>query len=408
MLSLRYSLALFYSFEFEQNVRNTTCLVYPVYPIRRQDEGEFFHFLFKSNIEMNSKTIVRQVAGIDVAQNELVVSLGRRYDDFNLDLYANKVFANNEKGFEAFISWVRKLTQQTTDVIFVMEATGVYHEKFAYFLHGKGFKVSIVLPNKISNYQRTLEVKTITDKTSAAAIARFGLERNLDGWNPPKKIYRRMRQLTREREQIVEERTMVKNQLHAEESEAFPNKATVKRLKEKIKLLDKHEKQVKKELAELIKQDQSVKENIELICSIPGIGMTTAATVLAETNGFELIRNRKQLTSYAGMDVKEKESGTSVRGKAKISKRGNKYLRKALHMPTFCVIKNNERFKAIYQRLVSKHGIKMKAAVAVQRKVLELIYTLYKTGNKYDPEYFKSDQAVKTDQMDTLKKSERS
>lgn len=393
MLSLRYGLTLFCSFEFEQNVRNTTGLVYPEYPIRRQNEGEFFTFYLKTNIVVDNKRIVRQVAGIDVAQNELVVSLGRLYDDFSLELYANKIFANNEKGFEDFLSWVGKLTQHTVGVLSVMEATGIYHEKLAYFLHEKGRQVSIVLPNKISNYQRTLDVKTITDKTSAAAITRFGLERNPDGWNPPKKIYQRMRQLTRERDQIVEERTMVKNQLHAEESEAFPSKTTLKRMKEKIKLLDKHERQIREELAEIIRQDQSVKEKVELICSIPGVGVITATTVLAETNGFELIRNRKQLTSYAGLDVKEKESGTSVKGKAKISKRGNKHLRKAMHMPALTAIRHNERFKAIFNRLVSKHGIKMKAAVAVQRKVLELVFTLYKTGKRFDEHYFKSQEA---------------
>ncbi len=103
----------------------------------------------------------------------------------------------------------------------------------------------------------------------------------------------------------------------------------------------------------------------------------TAATVLAETNGFELIRNKRQLTSYAGLDVKEKQSGTSVKGKPRISKKGNKYLRKAMHLPALAAIRNDERFKAIFVRLVSKHGIKMKAAVAVQRKLLEMIFILF-------------------------------
>jgi transposase len=110
---------------------------------------------------------------------------------------------------------------------------------------------------------------------------------------------------------------------------------------------------------------------------------------LAETNGFELIRNKRQLTSYAGFDVKEKQSGTSVRGKARISKRGNRYLRKAMHLPALTAIKHSDRFKAIFLRLVSKHGIKMKAAVAVQRKLLEMIYTIYKTKTLYNEDYLK-------------------
>src|SRR5919197_2623710 len=105
------------------------------------------------------KKIVKQVAGIDVAQKELVVSLGRMYDDWSPELYAHKAFANTEAGFIALIIWVKNQTQQDVAVRFVMEATGVYHESLAYFLTDKSFEVSIVLPNKISNYFRTLEVK---------------------------------------------------------------------------------------------------------------------------------------------------------------------------------------------------------------------------------------------------------
>src|SRR6185436_16002358 len=103
-----------------------------------------------------------------------------------------------------------------------------------------------------------------------------------------------------------------------------------------------------------------------------------------ETNGFDLIRNKRQLASYAGFDVKEKESGTSVKSIPKISKRGNKYLRKAMHLPALAAIRHDERFKAVFVRLMSKHDIKMKAAVAVQRKLLELMYTLFKKQIAYD------------------------
>ena len=121
--------------------------------------------------------------------------------------------------------------------------------------------------------------------------------------------------------------------------------------------------------------------------TLPGVGLLTAAIVLAETNGFELIRNKKQLTSYAGLDVREKQSGTSVKGKPRISKKGNKHLRKAMHLPALAAIRCDERYKTIFTRLVSKHGIKMKATVAIQRKLLELIFTLFKSTQPYDKNY---------------------
>ena len=138
-----------------------------------------------------------------------------------------------------------------------------------------------------------------------------------------------------------------------------------------------------------------------LLCSLPGIGLLTAATILGETNGFDLIRNKRQLASYAGLDVKEKQSGTSVKGKPRISKKGNRYLRKAMHLPALTAIRHDERFKAIFARIVSKHGIKMKAAVAIQRKLLEMAYTLYKKQEKYNHEYLtKSEGKIAIEMQD--------
>jgi len=339
------------------------------------------------------KKIVKQVLGIDVAQKELVVCLGRMYEDWTPELYSHGTFANSKKGFDAMVKWAKKLTIEATPVRYLMEATGVYHESLAYYLEGKGYEISVVLPNKISNYFRTLEVKTITDKTASEAIARFGLERKLDTWKRPKQIFKSLKQLTRERDQIIETRTSAKNQLHAEMVEAFPNPSSLHRIKAHIKFLDKQVTEILKEITELVKQDVQVNESIELICSIPGVGRLTAATVLAETNGFELIRNKRQLTSYAGLDVREKQSGTSIKGKARISKKGNRHLRKAMHLPALAAIRHEKKFKAVFVRLVSKHGIKMKAAVAVQRKLLEIIYTVYSKNTTYDKNYLNQNEA---------------
>ena len=175
--------------------------------------------------------------GVDVAQKELVVTLGRMVEDLSINLYGHKVFKNNEKGFLALLEWVKKLTNDKKKVRFVMEATGVYHQKFAYFLDEKQYEVCVVLPNKISNYMHTLDNKTITDKTCSEAIAQFGLERKLDLWHRPRTIYKNLQQLTRERDQIVFERSMVKNHLHAEQSEAEPNQSSILRITTRIKFL---------------------------------------------------------------------------------------------------------------------------------------------------------------------------
>lgn len=333
------------------------------------------------------RKVVKQVAGIDVAQKELVVTLGRMLDDFSIELFSYKVFKNNDSGVKLLVDWVNKLTDYEVPVRYVMEATGVYHQKFAYYLVDNGCEISIVLPNKISNYIRTLELKTITDKTCSQAIAQFGLERKLDKWAKPKSIYKELQQLTRERDQIVQERSVIKNQIHAEKTESEPNQKSLERMQARIRFLNSQEKEIKADITDIVNKDSDLKQVINNITTIPGVGELTAAIVLAETNGFELIRNKSQLSSYAGLDVKEKQSGTSVKGKPRISKKGNRNLRKSMHLPSLTAVKWDENFKNIYAKLISKNGIKMKALVAVQRKILELIYILFKNETVYDKEY---------------------
>jgi|TARA_Y100000817_G_C16825814_1_gene531158 transposase len=333
------------------------------------------------------KKVVKQVVGIDVAQKELVVTLGRMFDDFTIELFSYKVFKNSDTGIKSLVEWANKKMDRKLVVSYVMEATGVYHQKFACYLEENNQQVSIVLPNKISNYIRTLEMKTVTDKSCSQAITQFGLERKLDTWTKPKKSYKELQQLTRERDQIVQERSIIKNQIHAEKSEAMPNKKSLNRMQSRIQFLNAQETEIKSDIAQIINNNPELKETIKRITTIPGVGALTATIVLAETNGFELIRSKSQLTSYAGLDVKEKQSGTSVKGKPRISKKGNRNLRKAMYLPALTAVKWDDNFKAIYARLVSKHGIKMKALVAIQRKLLELIYILFKNETIYDNEY---------------------
>ena len=151
--------------------------------------------------------------------------------------------------------------------------------------------------------------------------------------------------------------------------------------------MNRQEKEIKADLKILVNGDANLNGEIKRICSITGIGELTAIIVLAETNGFELIRNKKQLTGYAGLNVKEKQSGTSVKGKPRISKKGNRHLRKAMYLPALVAVRHDKNFAEIYLRIVSKHGIKMKALVAVQRKLLEMIYVIYNSKQEYQKEY---------------------
>lgn len=347
------------------------------------------------------KGTLRQVVGIDVAKDELVACLSKIDKHYNVETISSAAFKNTVAGFKKLLEWTKKSAEKNVNVRFVMEATGVYHESFAYFLDEAEQDLSIVLPNKISNYARTLDIKTVTDKTSSQAIARFGLERKLESWHRPDPVFVQLRKLTREREHIVDDKASLKNQLHAEKHSAVSNPRTISRITMRIELIKQQEAEIMKEIKALVSKNKKLKERIDRAMTIPGVGWITAVTAFAETNGFDLIKNKRQLASYAGFDVREKTSGTSVNLKPRISKQGNKHLRKSMHMPSLQAKKRIPAFATIYDRLLGKHGIKMKALVAVQRRLLELIYTLDHKKQPYDKNYGKA-TATKRKQMSTV------
>jgi hypothetical protein len=155
-----------------------------------------------------------------------------------------------------------------------------------------------------------------------------------------------------------------------------------------VKELEKGISQLEKAISNCIEQDAMLKPKIEKITSIKGVGMKTAAVVISETNGFANFENQAQLVSYAGYEVVENQSGQKS-GKTRISKKGNAHIRRALHLPAFGVVKNGViSFKAQHQRLLARDKTKMQAYVAVQRKLLILIWALWRKDETYEPNFF--------------------
>jgi transposase len=178
----------------------------------------------------------------------------------------------------------------------------------------------------------------------------------------------------------------VKNQLHAKEYSHIPLKESLKRSQSILSVFEKQLKEIEKEIKELVKQDDDLNDRINKIDKIEGVGFMTIVSIIAETNGFALIENAKQLASYAGLDVVYNESGLK-KHKTTISKKGNKHLRKAVYMPALSAVKHNPKLKQLYIRLVIKKGIKKVALIAVARKLLILIYTIFRKNVDYVPNY---------------------
>jgi len=174
-----------------------------------------------------------------------------------------------------------------------MEATGVYYDRLAIFLTDNGLSVSVVLPNKSKHYLKSIGLKSKNDKIDAKGLSRMGAEQKLDQWKPYSKSIYKLRSLTRQNENLNKQKSVFKNQLHAMEHSGYINKTIVKQLKQFIKLIDRQLEEITQEVENSINQDLDIKEKVDKICKVKGLGVLTVATVIAETNGFVLFKNQR-------------------------------------------------------------------------------------------------------------------
>ena len=174
------------------------------------------------------------------------------------------------------------------------------------------------------------------------------------------------------------QRTGFENRLQAIEAGYDPLTFIVQSTQSIIRKLDTEITKCEPQIKLLIESEKWLHDKIDKILTIKGVGLKTVAIVIAETQGFRLIRNIKQLTSYAGYDVVERESGTSIKGRSKISKKGNGRIRAAMHFPALVASRYNPELKRVYLRINQNKASKMVGATALQRKLLILIYTLWK------------------------------
>ena len=331
--------------------------------------------------------IIIQSIGIDMAKEKFDVCF-KESKNGSTKIKGTKTFKNNYEGFKAFLEWCAKRRIKGASLLFVMEATGVYYEELCYFLHSLGEEVAVELPQKIKYYSKSLNIKTKTDKVDAKLIAEIGIERNasLKRWTPPSKQFKEIRDLTRELARLKKARTAMYSQLHAMNTAHDTSKDVIEVINKHIGFTDKLIKDLDEVLLKTVKKDKELYERVARIEKVKGLGIPTIVKVLAETNGFLLFDNIRQLVSYAGLDVVQDQSGNQT-GKAKISKKGNAHLRQALYMAAISAGKYNPVLKPFYERMKENLPAKKQGVVAVMRKLLILIYSLWKSEEDYDPMY---------------------
>ncbi|SFF11689.1 IS110 family transposase [Thermophagus xiamenensis] len=334
---------------------------------------------------MINQQILKQNIGIDISKDAFDAYLVALTKELDIVSIGGRRFKNTDKGIEEFVKWAEKKANPAVELEFTMESTGVYYENLAYTLFEEGYIVHVVLPNLAKKYIESLGLRSKTDKLDAKALGQMGVERKLSVWHPASKNIRILKVLTRERTKRQKEKTVVKNQLHALKHSKDRPASSIQRLTELINFLEQLITDIDKEIKQLITEDEVLNLKVQNIISTPGLGITTAASVIAETNGFAGFNNIKQLQSFAGYDIKIRESG-KWKGKSKISKKGNSYIRYALYFPAYTIIRKSPHYKTFYDRLLDKKGESLIAATAVQRKLLGLIYTLWKKDVCFDPD----------------------
>lgn len=337
--------------------------------------------------------VIKQNLGIDISKDDFKACFYQLKANYQNRVKASRTFKNKLTGFKGLVQWIERHCFADVQVRITIEATGVYYEQLVYFLNDlQQYHISVVLPNKSKAYVKSLGIKTKTDKVDAQALGQMGLERELDKWQPLSDNFRTIKHLSRERVSLLEEKVALINKLHALNHSYAPQRQVITRLQKRLQLIARQIKVVEKEIKQQIKQEPQLEQRLSKACQVKGLGLITVATIVAETGGFELFSSRKQLTSYAGYDVVERQSGSSVNGKTRISKKGNRFIRRALHCPALTAVRYEPQFKQLYERVYARSAVKMKGLVAVQRKLLLLIYTLFKNNVDYDPNFAQKQQ----------------
>ena len=325
------------------------------------------------NAPMASEQARRAIVGIDVAKATVDVAL-----KLPAGKWKTKVVANNSAGFAELRMWLAKHGVSCAHVC--MEATGVYWERLAEDLADHGFAVSVTNPAQIKKFSGALGVRTKTDAVDAKVIAEFCAATAPRLWVPPAKSVRRLRALVGRREALVDLRTQEMNRLEVAATEEVQRsiETVIGHLDQQIAEIDR---QIKKD----VDDDPTLREQRELLASIPGFGDRTAAMFLAHFGGVLRFAKARQAVAYAGLDTRKNESGTSVQGKPRLSKMGHSQIRRALYMPAITAMCRTAWGKAFAGRLLAAGKPKKLILGALMRKMVAIAYGVLKSATPFNP-----------------------
>jgi len=310
--------------------------------------------------------------GIDVAKAKLDCAL--RLPDGK---QRNKVVNNNASGFKTLLEWLQKHGGSTAHVC--MEATGVYWEEVAAYLAQRGLPVSVVNPAQIKAFGASHLVRTKTDRVDAQLIAIFCFERSPALWQAPSASEQALRAMVLRLDALQNMRTQESNRLDV------AREAVKAGIASHIAWLDKEIDKLARQIRQHMDNDPDLKGKQELLDSIPGLGERTIASLLAFYGNLQRFDNARQAVAFAGLDPRQHESGSSVRGKPRLSKVGHSFLRKALYMPAMVALHKTAWGAVFRQRLATAGKPPMLIIGAMMRKLIHVAFGVLKSRQAFDP-----------------------
>ena len=316
------------------------------------------------------------ILGIDVSKAKLDVMLVKQDQRSE-----SAQFENTRKGFNSLRHFLKKRVKGELQVC--LEATGPYSEDVALFLHEAGYRVSVVNPAQIRSYGDSQLRRTKTDATDAALIADFCRTQQPPAWAPPPPEVRELQAMVRHLESLKTMRQQEVNRLDA----GTPSVTVEEKLQTHIAFLDQQIDDLTQRLNDHLDQHPDLRQQRDLLTSIPGIGDLTAARLLAELPNLNTFTSPKQLAAFAGLSPQHRQSGSSVRGRSHLSKRGSSRLRAALYMPALVAQRHNPLLATFAQRLLHAGKPKMAVVAAVMRKLLLLAAAILRSGRPFDPNH---------------------
>lgn len=285
-------------------------------------------------------------------------------------------FSNDPKGFSEFVEWLTKFDLPSVHI--VTESTGRYGVDFSYFCHRNKLDISVVNPARIKFYGMSKLSRVKTDKADARLIAEFGMQNKLPLWCPKNTSAYKLQNLDRCVKNLKDSRTRFLNNIEGSSDEDIINhyKDLISSISEKIAHLEK-------KMLDLISQEKELSEDYQNLLTIPGIAEKTAISMLAEIPDIKQFDTPKQLVAYAGLNPSIQQSGSSVRGKGSISKKGSGQLRKSLYYPSLAAKRFSKKLQPFIKNLENKGKKPKEIIVACMRKLLETIYWVLKKKEVY-------------------------